>query len=65
MSKTEYVFTIYIKTTQEELWKAITKSDMATQICSGWPRVLSSMKSYLETGKALDTWAGHEKDFAE
>ena len=32
-------------------------SVMATKISGGWPRVLSSLKSYLETGVALDTWA--------
>ena len=32
-------------------------SIMATKVVAGWPRVLSSMKSMLETGKALDTWA--------
>ncbi len=34
-------------------------SVMATKVAIGWPRVLASMKSLLETGKALDTWAGH------
>ena len=33
-------------------------SDMHRGIVEGWPRVLSSMKSFLETGKPLDTWAG-------
>jgi len=33
-------------------------SVMAGKISAGWPRVLCSMKSLLETGKALDTWAG-------
>ena len=37
-----------------------TKSKMAGKVAIGWPRVLSSLKSFLETGKALDTWAGHE-----
>ena len=32
----------------------------AQRISVGWPRVLSSMKSLLETGKLLDTWAGHQ-----
>ena len=32
-------------------------SDMEKKIRNGWPRVLSSMKSFLETGRALDTWA--------
>ena len=40
-------------------------SDMAAKISSGWPRVLSSMKSFLETGTALNTWAGHEYDCAK
>jgi uncharacterized protein YndB with AHSA1/START domain len=31
--------------------------DMLGQIANGWPRVLCSLKSLLETGKALDTWA--------
>jgi len=33
-------------------------SVMADKVCWGWPRVLSSMKSYLETGKGLNVWAG-------
>jgi len=33
-------------------------SEMDRGIREGWPRVLASMKSFLETGKALDTWAG-------
>jgi uncharacterized protein YndB with AHSA1/START domain len=33
-------------------------SDMVKRISGGWPRVLSSLKSYLETGVPLDTWAG-------
>lgn len=33
---------------------------MAGAISNGWPRVLSSLKSFLETGKALSTWAGSE-----
>jgi uncharacterized protein YndB with AHSA1/START domain len=30
---------------------------VAARVSKGWPRVLSSMKSFLETGTALDTWA--------
>jgi hypothetical protein len=37
-------------------------SELARRIAEGWPRVLSSMKSLLETGKALNTWAGHVLD---
>jgi uncharacterized protein YndB with AHSA1/START domain len=33
-------------------------SAMADGIQQGWPRVLSSMKTWLETGTALDTFAG-------
>jgi uncharacterized protein YndB with AHSA1/START domain len=34
-----------------------TSTDMATKVANGWPRVLSSLKSLLETGRALDTRA--------
>ena len=33
-------------------------SEMDRAIREGWPRVAASLKTYLETGKALDTWAG-------
>jgi uncharacterized protein YndB with AHSA1/START domain len=32
-------------------------SEMLRKISAGWPRVLSSLKSQLETGKPLPTWA--------
>jgi uncharacterized protein YndB with AHSA1/START domain len=35
-------------------------SDMIRRISQGWPRVLSSLKSFLETGTPLDTWADSE-----
>jgi uncharacterized protein YndB with AHSA1/START domain len=35
-------------------------SEMAPRVAIGWPRVLSSLKSLLESGKALNTWAGHD-----
>ena len=38
------------------------QSIIAGRISAGWPRVLSSLKSLLETGRALDTWAGHAGD---
>ncbi len=31
--------------------------DMLRKICYGWPLVLSSLKSFLETGRPLDIWA--------
>lgn len=37
--------------------KLETGSTMATNISQGWPLVLSSLKSFIETGKALDVWA--------
>ena len=33
------------------------RSEMAGKVAWGWPRVLSSMKSFLETGKGLDVFA--------
>jgi uncharacterized protein YndB with AHSA1/START domain len=33
-------------------------AEMGRKISEGWPRVLSSLKSLLERGKPLDTWAG-------
>jgi uncharacterized protein YndB with AHSA1/START domain len=33
-------------------------SDMERNITRGWPRVLSSLKSLIETGRPLQTWAG-------
>jgi uncharacterized protein YndB with AHSA1/START domain len=33
-------------------------SDMQRKVSQGWPRVLSSLKSLLETGRPLATWAG-------
>ena len=32
-------------------------SEMQRKISEGWPRVLSSLKSLLETGRPLKTWA--------
>jgi uncharacterized protein YndB with AHSA1/START domain len=33
-------------------------SEMERKVSQGWPRVLSSLKSLLETGRPLNTWAG-------
>jgi uncharacterized protein YndB with AHSA1/START domain len=35
-----------------------TRSTMVRKVSWGWPRVLSSMKSFLETGKGLNVFAG-------
>jgi len=37
--------------------RLVPGSDMQRGIENGWPRVLSSLKSFLETGKPLPTWA--------
>jgi uncharacterized protein YndB with AHSA1/START domain len=34
------------------------EADMGRKIAEGWPRVLSSLKTLLETGRPLKTWAG-------
>jgi uncharacterized protein YndB with AHSA1/START domain len=39
----------------------VAGSDMAKGISGGWPRVLSSLKTFLETGAPLDTFAGHHE----
>ena len=46
---------VRLTVTHDELDAA---SDMAPRIAEGWPRVLSSLKSLLETGRPLQTWAG-------
>ena len=37
---------------------------VAQRVSAGWPRVLASLKSLLETGQALDTWAGMQRTCA-
>jgi len=46
---------IRLTVTHDEL---VESSEMHRGIVEGWPRVLSSLKSFLETGKPLNTWAG-------
>ena len=36
-----------------------TGSEMERKVSNGWPRVLSSLKSLLETGRPLNTWASN------
>ena len=43
---------VRLTVTHEEL-----TPEMRLKITLGWPRVLSSLKSFLETGRPLDTWA--------
>ena len=43
---------VRLTVTHEEL-----TPEMRQKITQGWPRVLSSLKSFLETGRPLNTWA--------
>jgi uncharacterized protein YndB with AHSA1/START domain len=45
---------VRLRITHDELE---TGSKMERDITEGWPRVLSSLKSLLETGRPLKTWA--------
>jgi uncharacterized protein YndB with AHSA1/START domain len=45
---------VKLTVTHDEL---VADSNMERGITRGWPLVLSSMKSFLETGKGLDIWA--------
>ena len=45
---------VRLTVTHDEL---VASSEMKRKIENGWPRVLSSLKSFLETGRPLDTWA--------
>ena len=49
-----YAGMVKLTVTHDELAEG---SEMARNISNGWPRVLSSLKSFLETGKALDVFA--------
>jgi uncharacterized protein YndB with AHSA1/START domain len=52
---------IDIETVGEMVRLTVTHDELTPQmrreISEGWPRVLSSLKSFLETGHPLDTWA--------
>ena len=52
---------IDIETVGEMVRQTVTHdqldADMQRKIANGWPRGLSSLKSFLETGRPLDTWA--------
>ena len=52
---------IDIETLGEMVRVTVTHDELTPQmrreISNGWPRVLSSLKSFLETGRPLDTWA--------
>jgi uncharacterized protein YndB with AHSA1/START domain len=52
---------IDIETVGEMVRVTVTHDELTPQmrreITNGWPRVLSSLKSFLETGRPLNTWA--------
>ena len=52
---------VCLKVTHDKL-KAGSK--MLRGVSRGWPLVLSSMKSYLETGKAIDIWCLKKEEAA-
>ncbi len=74
MSSAEFVYVTYINTTLEKVWDALIArltlthdeleagSKMFEGITAGWPSVLSSLKTLLETGKPLQMttrqWSG-------
>jgi uncharacterized protein YndB with AHSA1/START domain len=45
---------VRLTVTHDDLEKG---SETQRKVSQGWPRVLSSLKSLLETGRALQTWA--------
>ena len=62
--KPDYVYVTYIATTPEKLWQALMDTDLMAQylagdtkmlegISGGWPKVLSNLKTLLETGHPL------------
>lgn len=60
----EKVFEIYIRTTPERLWEAITDGEIRSnelregandELYGGWPMILSGLKTWLETGELLTT----------
>jgi hypothetical protein len=44
MDNSRFVYVTYIRTTPEKLWNALL----------GWPAILASLKSLLETGAPLE-----------
>ncbi len=52
---------VCLRVTHEQL---VAGSEVAKRVAAGWPRVLSSLKSILETGTALATWTDFEHQCA-
>ena len=45
---------VYIKSSRDDVWNALTDPDLIMPACSqAWPAILSSLKTLLETGTAL------------
>lgn len=63
----EKIFEIYIRTTPEGLWAAITDPatrtrfkfgatvESAPDLYGGWPMILSGLETWIETGTSLTT----------
>jgi hypothetical protein len=49
----QFVYVIYIRTTAQKLWQTL-ESKFIEAVSSGWPAILSSLRSLLETGESLE-----------
>ena len=54
MDKSSFIYVSYISAAPEKVFKALTDPKATKRgIIEGWPMVLSSLKSLIETGHAL------------
>jgi uncharacterized protein YndB with AHSA1/START domain len=59
MAKAQFIYVTYIRSTPEKVWAALTDPRAMTK---GWPAVLSSLQSFLETGTGLESsWGAEER----
>jgi uncharacterized protein YndB with AHSA1/START domain len=56
MSDEKFVYVTYIASTPEKVWKALLEGELTRQYWGGHENV-SSLKSFLETGRPLDVRA--------
>jgi hypothetical protein len=55
MTAPAHVYVTYIRTTPEQLWVALMERSPRTaqDVGQGWPWILASLKTLLETGESL------------
>jgi hypothetical protein len=59
MARSTFVYDTYIRTTPGEHWSALTDAEFMKQywfgqaVSGGWPKVISNLKSLLETGSVV------------